>query len=100
MATVVGHLLRRLGGKPKAAVATYGATAPNGVHQIDLLFLPTDPATHARYALTVIDLATRAVAAHPLKIQVRRGGALGAAEHIHRRPGTGGPPTDGVGRWH
>jgi len=63
MASVVRHP----GGKPKTAVATYGVTDLNDVHQIDLLFLSTDPATHARDALTVVDLATRAVAARPLK---------------------------------
>ena len=67
MTSIVDQLLKRPPGKPKKAVASYTATDLNGVHQADLLFLPRDPQTGARYVLSVIDLATRVVAARPLQ---------------------------------
>jgi hypothetical protein len=39
------------------------AIEPNEVQQADLLELPTDPNTHDKYALVVVDLATRRVGA-------------------------------------
>lgn len=52
--------------KPKRALAVYNnADGLNSVHQIDLLELPQDP-DGSRYALVVVDLATRRVAARPL----------------------------------
>ena len=51
--------------RPKFDVAT-----PNSVHQADLLFLPHDKLPHGRkiykYALTVIDIASRYKEAEPL----------------------------------
>ena len=82
MTSIVDQLLKRPAAKPKRAVASYAATALNGVHQADLLFLPRDPQTGARYVLSVIDLATRAVAARPLQT---KGGeeVLRALQHIY-----------------
>ena len=82
MTSIVDQLLKRPAAKPKKAVASYTATDLNGVHQADLLFLPRDPQTGARYVLSVIDLATRAVAARPLQT---KGGeeVLRALKHIY-----------------
>ena len=50
---------------------TFDAESPNAVHQADLLFLPNDKATAKlrkfyKYALTVVDVASRFKAAEPL----------------------------------
>ena len=51
---------------------TSDAESPNAVHQADLLILPHDKATARsqkdyKYALTVVDVASRFKAAEPLK---------------------------------
>ena len=52
--------------KPKAIkFPHYTQTTPNNTHQIDLLFLPHDQ--KYKYALTVIDIASRYKEAQPLK---------------------------------
>ena len=45
----------------------YTVLAPNAVHEADVLFLPTDPSTRDRYALTIVDLASRFKWAVPLR---------------------------------
>ena len=54
--------------RPKFDVAT-----PNSVHQTDLLFLPHDKLLHGRkiykYALTVVDVASRYKEAEPLTLK-------------------------------
>ena len=48
----------------------FNVSLPNAVHQADLLFLPHDKLPHGRkvykYALTVVDVASRYKAAEPL----------------------------------
>jgi len=82
MATVIDSLLKRPPSKPKTAVSTYAGKGKNAVHQVDLLFLPTDPITGAKYALTVIDLGTSAVAARPLKTKTSAA-VLAALQNIY-----------------
>jgi hypothetical protein len=58
-------LYRRPPNTPRNFQASYDATALNGVQQMDLLLLPPDRGY--KYALVVVDLATRLVGARPLK---------------------------------
>lgn len=57
--------------------------APNGIHQADLLFLPTDDGY--KYALVVVDVATRAVDARPLKDKNSKA-LVGAFKSIYKGP--------------
>lgn len=61
------QLFSRLPDKPKKYKATIysGANRPNAIQQADLLFLPSDKGY--KYALVVVDIATRRVAVEPLK---------------------------------
>ena len=51
----------------------FDVSLPNAVHQVDLLFLPHDKLPHGRkvykYALTVVDVASRYKAAEPLDLK-------------------------------
>ena len=68
--------------QPRALVARYGrATDVNAVHQADLLELPQDP-DGSRYALVVVDLGTRRVAARPLAVKTAAA-TKQALQHIY-----------------
>ena len=54
---------------PRVRYARFDETRPNRIHQADVLFLPHDRVGKAtyKYALTVVDIASRYKAARPLK---------------------------------
>lgn len=54
------------GSKPKETTAYFDVTQPNAVHVADLLELPTDRGGF-KYALNVVDVASRFKASRPLK---------------------------------
>ena len=64
----------------------FGVTVPNEVHQADLLFLPHDRVGHKtyKYALTVVDAASRYKEAEPLATKEAKEVAA-ALEKIYRR---------------
>ena len=70
----------------------FDVTVPNEVHQADLLFLPHD--NGYKYALTVVDVASRFKEAEPLKTKSATEVAS-AFERIYRR----GPGPQGGLRW-
>lgn len=66
----------------------FDVSVPNEVHQADLLFLPHDRPPRARktykYALTVVDVASRYKAAEPLTTKTAKEVA-DALAHIYKR---------------
>ena len=70
----------------------FGVTVPNEVHQADLLFLPHDRVSCKtyKYALTVVDAASRYKEAEPLATKEAKGVAV-ALEKIYRRSPLGWP---------
>ncbi len=66
----------------------FDVTTPNEVHQADLLFLPHDPPGRGRklykYALTIVDVASRYKEAEPLATKESKEVA-GALEKIYKR---------------
>ena len=71
--------------KDKGKNATkFNVKVKNSVHQSDLLFLPKDPNGNYRYALVVVDVATRAMDAEPLKSKQPKE-VLAAFRKIYKR---------------
>ena len=70
----------------------FGVTVPNEVHQADLLFLPHDRVGRKtyKYALTVVDAASRYKEAEPLATKEAKEVAA-ALEKIYRRSPLGWP---------
>ena len=68
----------------------FDVSLPNAVHQADLLFLPDDKLPHGkrvyRYALTVVDVASRCKAAEPLTSKESEEVSRGFAKIYRRRP--------------
>jgi hypothetical protein len=62
----------------------YDQDKPNHTHQVDLLYLPTDK--KYKYALTVIDIASRYKEAQPLKTKTARDTAKAISEIYERSP--------------
>ena len=66
----------------------FDVATPNSVHQADLLFLPHDKLPHGRkiykYALTVVDVASRYKEAEPLTSK-DSGGVAKAFQSIYRQ---------------
>lgn len=67
----MSDLLRNIYKRPKRdkgdEMPKFQEFKPNVVHQMDILYLPTDPNTGDKYLLVVIDVADRKVDAEPLK---------------------------------
>jgi hypothetical protein len=61
------NLMKRPSKEPRQTMAHVVAYKKNSIHQADLLYLPTDPMTKDKYALVVVDIATRLCDAVPLK---------------------------------
>ena len=68
----------------------FDVSLPNAVHQADLLFLPHDKLLHGkkvyRYALTVVDVASRSKAAEPLSSKESEEVSRGFAKIYRRGP--------------
>lgn len=84
--------------KSASAIGAY-SLGPRVAQQADLLVLPKDPATGDRYALVVVDLATRATDAVPLKRKTAAA-VLKGFETIHARAKKAkGQMAAGLGGW-
>ena len=66
--------------------AKFSVSAPNEVHQADLLFLPHDRPGKGKklykYALTVVDVASRYKEAEPLELERIWGGSQGFRKNL------------------
>lgn len=103
MSTLIQRLYRQppRSRAPKAAQGSIGAYSlgPRVAHQADLLELTRDPNTGERYALVVVDNASRATAAVPLK-QKSAAAVLKAFEKIHAQARRkGGMMAKALGGW-